>query len=77
MPMNKSLMSSAKIKTPQFAPLLQAAAFLEKGAVFMPGACNWSRTFADFNLATQQVILGKAPVADAMKQAAKATADRQ
>jgi multiple sugar transport system substrate-binding protein len=77
MPMNKSLMSSAKMKAPQFAPLLQAAEFLEKGAVFMPGACNWSRTFADFNLATQQVILGKAPVADALKQAAKATADRQ
>ena len=77
MPMNKSLMASAKLKTPQLAPLRDAASFMEKGAVFMPGACNWSRTFADFNLATQQVILGKAPVADALKQAAKATADRQ
>ena len=77
MPMNKSLMSSAKMKAPQFAPLLQAAAFMEKGAAFIPAACSWSRTFADFNLATQQVILGKAPVADALKQAAKATADRQ
>lgn len=76
-PMTKSLMASAKVQAPQFAPLREAAGFMEKGAVFLPGACNWSRTFADFNLATQQVILGKTTVEEALKQAAKATADRQ
>ena len=25
----------------------------------MPAACNWTRTLADFNLATQQVVLGQ------------------
>jgi multiple sugar transport system substrate-binding protein len=76
-PMTKSLLASAKVQAPQFAPLREVAGFMGKGAVFLPGNCNWSRTFADFNLATQQVILGKAPVGDALKQAAKATADRQ
>jgi multiple sugar transport system substrate-binding protein len=76
-PMMKSVAARPEMNEPQNAPLKDVAGFLEANARFTPGACNWSRTYADFNLATQQVVLGQLSVADAVKQAAKATQDRQ
>lgn len=76
-PMLKSVSARPEMQTPAAAPLLEVAGYFGKSGAFMPGPCNWARTLADFNLATQQVVLGQVKVADAMKQAAKATADRQ
>jgi hypothetical protein len=62
---------------PRNAPLRTVAELFGVSGTSMPGQCNWARTFADFNLATQQVVLGQRTVADALKQAEAATQDRQ
>jgi multiple sugar transport system substrate-binding protein len=76
-PVLKSVAARPDMQSDAAAPLREVAGFFGKSGELMPGACNWSRTLADFNLATQQVVLGKENVANALKQAAKATADRQ
>lgn len=76
-PMLKSVAARPEMQSAAAAPLREVAGFFDKSGELMPGACNWSRTLADFNLATQQVVLGKDTVANALKQAAKATAERQ
>jgi hypothetical protein len=43
----------------------------------MPAACNWTRTLSDFNLATQQVVLGQRSLADAVRGIERATQERQ
>lgn len=76
-PTLKSVAAQPNMQGEATASLRQVAEFFGKSSAFMPGTCNWSRTLADFNLATQQVVLGQASAPDALKQAAKATAERQ
>ena len=76
-PVLKSVAARSEMQTPAAAPLREVAGYFGRSGAFTPGACNWSRTLADFNLATQQVVLGQLPVVEALKRAEKATADRQ
>lgn len=77
LPMLKSVAGSAIMQDPKNASGKETAAILGKSGAAMPGNCNWARTLSDFNLVTQQVALGQKTVADALKQAEKATLDRQ
>lgn len=76
-PMLRSLARRPEMEEPGNLHLRQVAEHFAASGRFMPGACNWSRTFADFNLATQQVVLGQKTVGEALKQAERATQDRQ
>ena len=62
---------------PKREGLRATAEIIAKNGELMPGKCNWGRTQADFNLATQQVVLGQATLDDALRQAEQATNDRQ
>jgi hypothetical protein len=53
------------------------AEFFTRSGYSMPSTCAWSRTLADFNLATQQVVLGQRTVMEALRIAERATEDRQ
>ncbi|MEO7242928.1 MAG: sugar ABC transporter substrate-binding protein [Variovorax sp.] len=76
-PMMKSVAVQPEMQTPATSNLKQVAELMKETGSYMPGACNWSRTLADFNLATQKVVLGKADATGAAKEMQKATADRQ
>lgn len=76
-PMMKSVAARPEMSEAKNAPLKDVAGFMATAGEFPPGLCNWARTFADFNLATQQVVLGQESVTRAVEQAAKATQDRQ
>ncbi|MGG5823443.1 extracellular solute-binding protein [Falsiroseomonas sp. HW251] len=76
-PMLRSVASSPALQQPENAPLKQVAAMLGTSGLAMPSQCAWARTLADFNLATQQVVLGQRNVTDALRQAERATQDRQ
>lgn len=76
-PMTRSVAARPEMQTAQAAPLREVSAMFAASGAYMPAACNWSRTFADFNLATQQVVLGQRNVADALRVAERATQDRQ
>lgn len=76
-PMMRSVAARPEMQTAQAAPLRDVAAMFAASGTFMPAACNWARTMADFNLATQQVVLGQRNVADALRVAERATQDRQ
>jgi len=76
-PMTRSATASPAMQGAQAAPLREVAAMFAASGTFMPAACNWARTMADFNLATQQVVLGQRNVADALRVAERATQDRQ
>ncbi len=76
-PMLRSVADSAAMQQPENAPLKQVAGFFATSGLAMPSQCSWARTLADFNLATQQVVLGQRSVADALRQAERATQDRQ
>jgi multiple sugar transport system substrate-binding protein len=76
-PMLKSLAASPRMQEPANAPLKQVSEQFASSGFMMPGQCNWSRTFADFNLATQQVVLGQRSPSDAMRLAERATQERQ
>jgi multiple sugar transport system substrate-binding protein len=76
-PMMRSILARPEMAEARNAPLRTVAELFGVSGTSMPGQCNWARTFADFNLATQQVVLGQRTVADALKQAEAATQDRQ
>jgi len=76
-PTYRSVAERPEMQEPSRAALRQTAEIVADNGVLMPGKCNWGRTQADFNLATQQVVLGQASVDDALRQAEQATNDRQ
>lgn len=76
-PMLRSLLEAPELAEPRNAPLRQVADIFDASGMAMPGQCNWSRTLADFNLATQQVVLGQRTVEDALRRAERATQERQ
>ncbi|UFN47899.1 sugar ABC transporter substrate-binding protein [Roseomonas sp. OT10] len=76
-PMLRSLLDTPAMAEPRNAPQRQVAEMFGASGLAMPGQCNWARTLADFNLATQQVVLGQRSVEDALKRAERATQDRQ
>jgi multiple sugar transport system substrate-binding protein len=77
LPLVKSVAEGPLMQDPKNAPGKMTAEFMSKTGKMMPGNCNWARTLSDFNLATQQLVLGQKTAAEAMKQAEKATQDRQ
>lgn len=76
-PTYRSVAERPEMADPKREGLRATAEILAKNGELMPGKCNWGRTQADFNLATQQVILGQATLEDALRQAEQATNDRQ
>ncbi len=76
-PMLKSLAAQPRMAEPANAPLRLVANEFSANGFMMPGRCNWSRTLADFNLATQQLVLGQRSAADALKIAERTTQERQ
>lgn len=76
-PMLRSLAKRPEMQDPKNAHLRQVSEQFAKAGQFMPGKCNWARTLADFNLATQQVVLGQRTPAAALKEAEQATQGRQ
>jgi ABC-type glycerol-3-phosphate transport system substrate-binding protein len=76
-PMLKSVAARLEMQQPQYAHLRQVAEFFAAAGYSMPSTCAWSRTLADFNLATQQVVLGQRSVMDALRIAERATQERQ
>jgi ABC-type glycerol-3-phosphate transport system substrate-binding protein len=76
-PMLHSVAARAEMQRPENAHLKQVAGFFAASGVSMPSQCAWGRTLADFNLATQQVVLGQRSAIEAMRIAERATQDRQ
>jgi multiple sugar transport system substrate-binding protein len=76
-PMLKSVAARAEMQQQQYAHLRQMAEFFARAGFSMPSTCAWSRTLADFNLATQQVVLGQRTVTEALRIAERSTQDRQ
>ena len=76
-PMLRSLLTSPELNQPATAHLKRAAETMMRAGTSMPSQCAWARTLADFNLATQQVVLGQKSVQDALRTAERATQDRQ
>jgi multiple sugar transport system substrate-binding protein len=76
-PMLHSVAARPEMSRPELQHLRETAAIWSTGGTFMPAACNWTRTLSDFNLATQQVVLGQRSLADAVKGIERATQDRQ
>ncbi|HEV7268267.1 MAG TPA: extracellular solute-binding protein [Falsiroseomonas sp.] len=76
-PMLKSVGARPEMQRPEYAHLRHVSEFLAEAGFSMPSTCAWSRTLADFNLATQQVVLGQREVMDALRIAERATQDRQ
>ncbi|WP_431284325.1 ABC transporter substrate-binding protein [Humitalea sp. 24SJ18S-53] len=76
-PMLKSLVARPEMQLPENAHLTQIANFFAASGFSMPSQCAWGRTLADFNLATQQVVLGQRDAMAAMRIAERATQDRQ
>ncbi|MCA0450170.1 MAG: extracellular solute-binding protein [Proteobacteria bacterium] len=76
-PMLKSLAADPRMDAPANAPLRLVANEFSANGFMMPGRCNWSRTLSDFNLATQQVVLGQRTAPEALRIAERATQERQ
>ena len=76
-PMLHSVAARPEMGQAQFQHLRETAAIWSAGGTFMPAACNWTRTLSDFNLATQQVVLGQRSLADAVRGIERATQERQ
>ena len=76
-PMLKSLANQPRMAEPANAPLREVSRQFASTGFMMPGRCTWSRTMADFNLATQQVVLGQRSAKEALQQAQRATQERQ
>ena len=76
-PTYRSVAQRPEMSDPGRQGLRATSEILASSSVLMPGKCNWGRTQADFNLATQQVVLGQATLEDALRQAEQATNDRQ
>jgi multiple sugar transport system substrate-binding protein len=76
-PMLHSVAQRPEMARPEYAHLRQVAEFLAAAGFSMPSTCAWSRTLADFNLATQQVVLGQRSAIEALRIAERATQDRQ
>lgn len=76
-PMMKSVAARDEMKAPEFAHLPVVAGLMQSAGEFVPGKCTWSRTFADFNLATQKVVLGQADAKSAVAEIQSSTQARQ
>jgi multiple sugar transport system substrate-binding protein len=76
-PMLRSVAERPEMAEAANAHLPEVAGFMAAGGEYMPGACNWARTLADFNLATQRVVLGQAGVSEAVAEIEGATQARQ
>jgi ABC-type glycerol-3-phosphate transport system substrate-binding protein len=76
-PMLHSVARRPEMQLPENRHLQQIAGFFAASGMSMPSQCAWGRTLADFNLATQQVVLGQRTAIEAMRIAERATQDRQ
>lgn len=76
-PMLRSVAARPEMQLPENAHLRDIAGYFAASGFSMPANCVWGRTLADFNLATQQVVLGQRPIMDALRAAERATQDRQ
>ena len=76
-PTYRSIAERPEMAEPVREGLRATAEIVAANGELMPGKCNWGRTQADFNLATQQVVLGQASLDDALRQAEHSTNDRQ
>lgn len=76
-PMLRSVAARPEMQLPANAHLRDIAGYFAASGFPMPATCVWGRTLADFNLATQQVVLGQRPIMDALRAAERATQDRQ
>ncbi|MBM6595323.1 ABC transporter substrate-binding protein [Microvirga pudoricolor] len=76
-PTYRSVAERPEMSDPIRQGIRATSEILASSGVLMPGKCNWGRTQADFNLATQQVVLGQAKIEDALREAEQATNDRQ
>lgn len=76
-PMLKSVAARPEMQQPEYRHLRDISSYFAASGLSMPAQCAWGRTLADFNLATQQVVLGQRPIMDALRAAERATQDRQ
>jgi multiple sugar transport system substrate-binding protein len=76
-PMLKSIAARPEMQQPEYRHLRDISGYFAASGFSMPASCVWGRTLADFNLATQQVVLGQRPMMDALRAAERATQDRQ
>lgn len=76
-PMLRSMLAAPEMAQPANVHLRRAAETMQAAGVSMPSQCAWARTLADFNLATQQVVLGQRNATEALRLAERATQDRQ
>lgn len=76
-PTYRSIAERREMDDPARAGLRATSDIVVQSGELMPGRCNWGRTQADFNLATQQVVLGQASLDEALRQAEQSTNDRQ
>lgn len=76
-PMMRSVAARPEMSESKYSNLQETAALMADSGVFLPGSCNWARTLADFNLATQEVILGNATPMEAVETMQSSTEDRQ
>jgi ABC-type glycerol-3-phosphate transport system substrate-binding protein len=76
-PTYRSLSSRPEMQEPKRENLRLTADQLSSRGITLPPRCNWARTQADLNLATQQVALGQQSLDDALAQAEQSTNDRQ
>ena len=76
-PMMRSVAARPEMQEPEFAHLQETSELMAETGTLIPGVCNWARTLADFNLATQRVVLGEITPEEAVAEMAEATAARQ
>lgn len=76
-PMLKSVAARPEMQRPEYRHLRDISSYFAASGLSMPAQCAWGRTLADFNLATQQVVLGQRPIMEALRAAERATQDRQ
>ncbi|MGE0718593.1 MAG: ABC transporter substrate-binding protein [Alphaproteobacteria bacterium] len=76
-PLFKSVFAKPEFQGPDYLWVRRLAAMWAESEVWLPAACNASRTFVDLNTATQRVVLGNVPTMTALKEAEAATAARQ
>ncbi len=76
-PTMRSVAARPEMSEAKYAHLSKVAGFMANSGELLPGACNWARTLADFNLATQKVVLGQEDATAAVAEMQEATAERQ
>ena len=77
LPIRYSVAELPELDTPQYSYLKKLSHILSDTGVFPPPGCNATRTLSDWNLAAQRVILGGTTPMDALKEAERATNNRQ